>query len=56
MSVKDLEVYRKAYEMAISIYEYAKTMPEDERYELTSQIRRAATSIPINIAEGYEKI
>ena len=55
MNVKDLEVYKKAYELALSIYEYAKTMPNDEKYELTSQIRRAATSIPINIAEGYGK-
>ncbi len=59
MNVKDLEVYRKAYELAISIYGYAKTMPKDERYELTSQIRRAATNIPINIKvymDRYEEV
>ncbi len=52
---RNLEVYKKSYELAMSICEYAKTMPKEERFELTSQIRRAATGIPLNIAEGYGK-
>ena len=52
---KDLKVYQRSYKLAISLYKFAITMPKDERYGLTSQIKRAATSIPLNIAEGYGK-
>ena len=52
---KDFEVYKRSYDMCIKMYRYAKTLPEDERYGLTSQIKRASTSIPLNIAEGYGK-
>ena len=52
---KELKVYKRSYKLAISIYRYTSTMPDDERYGLTSQIKRAVTSIPLNIAEGYGK-
>ena len=52
---KELKVYQRSYKLSISIYKYAATMPENERYGLMSQIKRAATSIPLNIAEGYGK-
>ena len=52
---KDLKVYQRSYKLAISLYKFAGTMPKEERYGLTSQIKRAATSIPLNIAEGYGK-
>ena len=52
---RDLKVYQRSYKMAISIYKFAETMPSEEKYGLTSQIKRAATSIPLNIAEGYGK-
>ena len=52
---KKLKVYQRSYKMAISIYKFAETMPKEERYGLTSQIKRAVTSIPLNIAEGYGK-
>ena len=52
---KDLEVYKKSYEMCLLMYKYTRELPTEERYGLTSQIKRASTSIPLNIAEGYGK-
>jgi four helix bundle protein len=52
---KDLEVYQLAYKLAMEIYKCSKTFPEDERYSLTSQIRRSSRSVAANIAEGYRK-
>ena len=52
---KELTVYQKAYRLSISIYNYVKILPEDERYGLSAQLKRAVTSIPLNIAEGYGK-
>ena len=52
-SYKDLEVYRKSYEAALLMHRMTLEFPRHETYELGSQMRRAATSIPLNIAEGY---
>ena len=49
---KDLIVWQKAMELVKAVYALAKTFPADERYALTDQLRRAAVSIPSNIAEG----
>ncbi len=49
---KDLDVWRKAIEFVTSIYGITNDFPKEEIYGLTSQIRRAAISIPSNIAEG----
>ena len=54
-SYKDLEVYQSAYQLAITIHQSTQKYPDYERYELGGQLRRAATSIPMNIAEGYGK-
>jgi four helix bundle protein len=51
-SYKDLEVWQVAVELVKSIYEITEKFPWVERFELTQQIRRAAVSIPSNIAEG----
>ena len=50
---KDLKVWQKAYQLCLEVYKVTKPFPSEERYGLTSQIRRATVSIPSNIAEGY---
>ncbi len=49
----ELKVWQKAYQLCLEIYKITKDFPREERYGLTAQIRRAAVSIPSNIAEGY---
>ena len=52
---RELKVYEKSYEAAKMVYIISKGMPQSEQFGLTSQIRRASTSVPLNIAEGYGK-
>ncbi len=52
---KDLKVYNLAYELAMEIFNRSRIFPEEERYSLTSQVRRSARSVAANIAEGYRK-
>ncbi len=52
---KDLKVWQKSYELCLEIYRITAKFPKEERYGLTSQIRRSVVSIPSNIAEGYGK-
>jgi four helix bundle protein len=49
----ELKVWQKACQLCLEIYKITKDFPREERYGLTAQIRRAAVSIPSNIAEGY---
>ena len=49
---KDLDVWIKSMELVTDIYKITKQFPKEEMYGLTNQIRRAAVSIPSNIAEG----
>jgi four helix bundle protein len=49
---RDLRVWRSAHKLTLDIYSASRAFPKEELYGLTSQIRRAATSIPANIAEG----
>lgn len=50
---KDLEVWQKSRALARAAYLLTKKFPKEELFGMTSQIRRAATSIPANIAEGW---
>ncbi len=54
-SYKDLIVYQKAYVLCIDVYDGTKGYPRNEEIGLVSQMRRAAVSIPSNIAEGYRR-
>ena len=51
-SYRDLVAWQKAMQLVFRIYELTRKFPQDERYGLISQLRRAAVSIPSNIAEG----
>ncbi|MFZ2196372.1 MAG: four helix bundle protein [Thermodesulfovibrionales bacterium] len=55
MTYKDLRVWQKADELAFEIYRMTKKFPKDEMYGITSQLRRAALSVPTNIVEGYAR-
>ena len=50
---RDLKVWQKSYRLCLDLYRITRNFPKEERYGMTSQIRRAAVSIPSNIAEGY---
>ena len=49
---KELKIWQKAIERSVDVYKLTKEFPESERYNLCTQIRRSAVSIPSNIAEG----
>ena len=49
---KDLAVWEKAHKLTLEIYKETNAFPEEERFGLTSQVRRASSSIPANLAEG----
>ena len=55
-SHRDLQVWQKAMDLVVAVYELTRGLPKEERYGLTSQLRRAAVSIPSNIAEGYGRV
>ena len=52
-SYRDLLVWQKGMDLAVAAYRLTSRFPPDERYGMTSQIRRASASVPANIAEGY---
>jgi len=54
-SFRDLMVWRKAHEFVLAVYQLTESFPEREKFGLAHQMRRAAVSIPANIAEGFGK-
>ena len=54
-SFRDLQVYQESYELAIIVNKSVLKLPQYEKFDLVSQLRRASKSIPANIAEGYAK-
>lgn len=51
----DLEVYEKAFDSAMQVFQLSKEFPDEERYSLTDQIRRSSRSVAANIAEGWRR-
>ena len=54
-SFEDLVVWQKAHAFVLDIYRLTKAFPREETYGLAAQLRRAAVSVPANIAEGFKK-
>jgi four helix bundle protein len=54
-SFEDLEVWKKSLDLTEAVYEASRRWPREEKFGLTQQLRRAAASIPANIAEGAER-
>src|SRR3989442_2548188 len=54
-SAKDLKVYRAAYELAMKIFDLSKCFPMEEKFALTSQIRRSSRSTCLNLREAWAK-
>jgi four helix bundle protein len=52
---RDLIVYKKAFELAMEIFEMTKSFPKEEKYSLIDQVRRSSRSVCANIGEGYRK-
>lgn len=55
-SFEDLLVWQEAQELAVAIYKITKLYPKDELFGITNQLRRAASSVSANIAEGFGRI
>jgi four helix bundle protein len=53
---QDLVVWQKAHRFVLDVYRYTGEFPKSELYGLTAQLRRAAVSIPANIAEGFRRL
>ncbi len=56
MQVQDLDVFKLLHRLAIEIYKLTKEFPNDEKFGLISQMRRAAYSIPMNLCEGSMRL
>jgi four helix bundle protein len=52
---QQLKVWQEAHKLVLSVYKITRQFPNDERFGLVSQMRRAAVSVPANIAEGFKR-
>jgi len=53
---KDLDIWKRSIDLVEELYKQIQAFPKEELYGLTSQMRRAAVSIPSNIAEGFTRL
>jgi four helix bundle protein len=54
-SAKDLDVYKRAYELAMKVFEVGKDFPPEESFALTGQVRRSSRSVCLNLREAWAK-
>ena len=54
-NVKNLKVWQKSVDLAVKVYEISQSFPPEEKFGITSQMRRSSVSVPSNIAEGTAK-
>lgn len=54
-SYKDLEAFKKAYSLAMEVFEISKSFPAEEKYGLTDQVRRSSRSVCANFGEAYRR-
>jgi four helix bundle protein len=54
-TIKDLLVYKKAFDLAMEIFHLSKRFPKEEKYSLTDQIRKSSRSVNANLGEAYRK-
>ena len=52
-SAKDLDVYKKSYQLAMKIFKISKSFPAEEKFALTNQIRRSSRSVCLNLREAW---
>jgi four helix bundle protein len=52
-SFRDLETWQRGMDLVVTCYQVTRKLPSEERFGLTAQMRRAAVSIPSNVAEGH---
>lgn len=54
-SYRDLETYKKAYSLAMELFEISKSFPSEEKFSLTDQVRRSYWSVCTNLGEAYRQ-
>lgn len=55
MNIEDMDIFKLSHRLTLDIYQHTKKYPADEKFELVSQMRRAASSVPMNLVEGSHR-